>query len=81
MTRIQICVGTACYLKGSYHIISRLQELADEHKISDKVDISSIFCLNNCVKGVSTKLDDNLISLSMETVDEFFKDKVLPLAK
>ena len=75
MTRIQICVGTACYLKGSYHIISRLQELAD------KVDISSIFCLNNCVKGVSTKLDDNLISLSMETVDEFFKDKVLPLAK
>ncbi len=81
MTRIQICVGTACYLKGSYHIINRLQELADEHKISDKVDVSSIFCLNNCVNGVSTKLDDELISLSMETVDEFFRNKVLPLAK
>ncbi len=81
MVNIEVCVGTACYLKGSYHIINRLDELTESNNIADKVNVSSIFCLNNCTNCVSVKFNDDLVSLSMDNIDEFFKTKVIPLAK
>lgn len=79
MVNIEVCVGTACYLKGAYHIINRLDELTESNNISDKVSVSSIFCFNNCMNCVSVKFNDELLSLSMDNIDEFFKTKVIPL--
>lgn len=79
MINIDVCIGTACYLKGSYHIINRLEELIQNNNITDKVNINSIFCLNNCMNGVSIKVNNDILSVSLNDVDSFFKDKIIPL--
>ncbi len=81
MNTIQICVGVSCAEKGSYHVINRIQELVENNKLTDKIDVNSMFCRNNCANGVSALINDELFSVSMENVDEFFKSKILPLTE
>ncbi len=81
MLNIEVCVGTSCYLRGSYHIINRLEELTEEAKLSDKVNISSIFCLGNCGTSTSVRVNGEVLSATIDGVDEFFKNNILPLAQ
>lgn len=78
MVTIQICIGSACHLKGSYQIIERLQQLVKENRLESKIEIKAAFCLGNCTNAVSAKIDDeDIISLSPETVDAYFKEDIL----
>ena len=52
--KVTICIGSACHLKGSREIISKLQKLVDENGLSDKVDLNGAFCSGNCDHGVRT---------------------------
>ena len=81
MLNIEVCVGTSCYLRGSYHIINRLEELTEEAKLSDKVNISSIFCLGNCGSSTSVRINDEVLSVTIDGVDEFFKNHILHLVQ
>jgi len=80
MTTIQVCVGSACHLKGSYNIFNAFQALITEHEIGDKVTIKATFCLDHCSEAVSVKVDDDeeIYSLSVKTVDDFFNKTILP---
>lgn len=43
MRTITICVGSACHMKGSHHVIDRLQELIAEHGLNDEVELNGVF--------------------------------------
>ncbi|MFI3206179.1 MAG: (2Fe-2S) ferredoxin domain-containing protein [Clostridia bacterium] len=75
--KITICIGSSCHLKGSRQVIERLKELVAEHNLTEKVVLSGTFCMGECVKGVNVTVDDRRVSVSPETVDEFFKTEVL----
>ena len=75
--RVTICIGSACHLKGSREIIQQLQQLVNEHGVSDKVDLNGAFCTGNCVNGVCVTVDGTLYSLSPETTKEFFEKEIL----
>ncbi len=75
--RVQICIGSACHLKGSREIIQQMQALVKEHGVSDKVDLNGAFCSGNCVNGVCVTVDGQLYSLSPETTKEFFEKEIL----
>ena len=79
MTTIQVCVGSACHLKGSYNIINALQDQITEHNLGEKVTIKAIFCLDHCSEAVSVKVDDDeeIYSLSVKTVDDFFTKNII----
>lgn len=78
MTTITVCIGSSCHLKGSYDVISELQKLSKEHKLEDKVEIKASFCLGECTKAVSVKVDgDKVVSVNKNTVIDFFKDIIL----
>jgi NADH:ubiquinone oxidoreductase subunit E len=82
MIRISVCIGSACHLKGSYNVISELQELIETYDLGDKIDIKAIFCMGHCSDAVSVRInDDEVESVSTHTVREFFNTRVLPLAK
>lgn len=75
--RVTICIGSACHLKGSREIIQQLQELVNQHGVSDKVDLNGSFCSGNCVNGVCVTVDGTLHSLRPEDTKEFFEKEIL----
>ena len=83
MITIQVCVGSACQLKGSYNIIDELSELASDFGVEDSVRIRAVFCLGHCTTAVSVKFEEEeeVFSVSPKTAKEFFEKEVLPRVK
>ncbi|MBU3143395.1 (2Fe-2S) ferredoxin domain-containing protein [Clostridium sp. CF012] len=79
MIDLSVCVGSACHIKGSYNVINNFQQIIEEYKLADKVQLKAIFCLGHCTKGVSVKIDDSEVySVSGSTSRNFFETEVLP---
>lgn len=74
---ITICIGSSCHLKGSRTIIQKLEELITERQLNDKIELNGSFCMGECSKGVCVKINDELFSVSPETVNTFFENEVL----
>ncbi|NFJ31171.1 (2Fe-2S) ferredoxin domain-containing protein [Clostridium botulinum] len=77
MLLINICVGSACHLEGSYKVITLLQNFIGKNNLKDKVEIKGSFCLGYCTEGVSVKIEDKIYSVNEENVEEFFNNVVL----
>ncbi|WMJ79436.1 NAD(P)H-dependent oxidoreductase subunit E [Clostridium sp. MB40-C1] len=75
---ITVCVGSTCYLKGSYNIINRLTKLIEENNLEDKVVIKGACCLGNCCRPVSIKIDDgSVLSVDENSLEKFFQEQVI----
>ena len=75
--KVTVCIGSSCHLRGSRQIVERLQALVAEKDLKEKVELSGKFCMGNCQNGVCVTVDDELFSVSPETVDEFFQTNIL----
>jgi len=76
--KITVCIGSSCHLKGSRQVVEQLQRLTDQNSLQDKIELCGAFCMGNCTKGVSVRIDDELFSLKPEDVMPFFENDVLP---
>ena len=74
---ITICIGSSCHLKGSRTIIQKLEEKITERRLNDKIELNGSFCMGECSNGVCVKINDELFSVSPETVNTFFENEVL----
>ncbi|GLC31070.1 (2Fe-2S) ferredoxin domain-containing protein [Clostridium omnivorum] len=80
MVNINVCIGSACHLKGSYNVIKGLQKCIDERDLSDKVRINGSFCLGHCTNAVSVQVNGGqVVSVSEQTVEEFLNEYVIPI--
>ncbi len=61
-TTVRVCLGTSCYMKGSYKILSELVELVKQGDLDSDIEIVGTFCLENCGKSPNVMVDDKLIS-------------------
>ena len=75
--KVIICIGSSCHLKGSRTINQKLEELITERQINDKIDLNGSFRMGECSNGVCVKINDELFSVSPETVNTFFENEVL----
>ncbi len=65
-------------MRGSYRIISELQQLIEEHGLGDRITLQANFCAGRCQKAVAVKIDeDSCVELDSTDVDGFFADHVL----
>jgi NADH:ubiquinone oxidoreductase subunit E len=79
MIEVNICIGSACHLKGSYDIIRDLQYIIDEEGLEQKVVLKGAFCLGRCTKAVSLLLDDGeVVSVDRNGARNFFETYVRP---
>lgn len=74
---INVCIGSACHLKGSYDVIKEFQKWIKHYNLEDKIILKGAFCLNHCTEAVSVKVDEEIHSLQENKVHEF----ILALAK
>ena len=77
MMKITVCIGSSCHLKGSRRIVEALQDLVFEHKLNDKVELGGTFCLGKCQQGVCVTIDNEIYSVSTDTVEAFFNENIL----
>lgn len=80
MITLEVCVGSACHVKGSYNIINKLQELISENGLEDRIDIKAAFCFGRCAQAVSVQFEgeEEIFSLapSSDSVTRFFETEI-----
>ena len=78
MVKVTICIGSSCHIKGSRQVVEQLQYLIAKNNLKDKVILGGTFCMGKCQQGVCVTVNDELFSVSPETVKDFFDKEVLP---
>ena len=80
MITLEVCVGSACHVKGSYNIINKLQELISENGLEDQIEVKAAFCFGRCAQAVSVQFEgeDEVFSVSptSDSVTHFFKSEI-----
>jgi len=78
MKEVKVCIGSACHIKGAYHVIEAIQRLIEEHQLSDEIELKAAFCLGHCTQAVSTmRWDGEIISINKEQVEDIFKTEFM----
>jgi NADH-quinone oxidoreductase subunit G len=82
MTKISICVGSACHLRGAHGVLSAFTMLVNKYKVDAVVDIEGCFCQGKCTDGVVISINDEIITnVSKDKVYDIFAEKVLVVRK
>ncbi len=75
---VAVCVGTCCYLKGSYDTLQELMRRADQAGIGDQINLHATFCLEGCSQSPSVRINEEIVGgVSPEQVDSVFTSKIL----
>jgi NADH:ubiquinone oxidoreductase subunit E len=64
MVTVEICIGSACYVKGSSQVVTDLKDLIAEKGWADKVELRGSFCMKSCQKnmGLGVRIDGRTLS-------------------
>ncbi|MEG1519462.1 MAG: (2Fe-2S) ferredoxin domain-containing protein [Clostridia bacterium] len=82
MVKLEVCMGTACHLRGSRQVIEELQSLITKNNLKDKIDFCGKFCLGQCDnKGVSISLNGKEYDVMPNEVLNFFNETVMAQVK
>ena len=75
---VQICVGSACHLKGSAVIIELMQNALNDKGIADQVTLAGSFCMGVCNRvGVTVAVDGEVhTGITRENFSEFFNEHI-----
>ena len=68
MVNIEICIGSACYVKGSNRVVEQLNELIEKNGWSDKVELKGSFCMKACQNHIGLGIRINGRQLEGVTV-------------
>lgn len=62
MKKIQICMGSACHIKGAPLVAQTIQAELARLGLIDGVDVELMgaFCQNQCLDGVVVKIDGDV---------------------
>lgn len=78
MHTIQICVGSSCHMKGSYHVIQTFKKLIERHCLEDKVELKASFCMQKCTGGISATFNNEFIeNLTVNNCEAIFIERIL----
>lgn len=81
MVFIQVCVGSACHLKGSQDIVELIEQTAQAFQVEDELVLSGSFCIGKCNRvGVTVQVNDDVhVGVTKENFMEFFRKNILSL--
>lgn len=73
---IKVCVGSACYVKGSHQVIQKIGELIIKYQVQNQLELKAAFCLGNCTQAVSVEFDGKIYGIDKDEVETFFLEVV-----
>jgi NADH-quinone oxidoreductase subunit G len=75
--QVAVCVGTGCYLRGSYDVLQSLQKLVRREGLENRVELKVTFCLERCDKGVSIRVGDRIVTnVTPQNVEDVFEREI-----
>ena len=75
--KVTVCIGSSCHIKGSRQVVQGLQRLIAERALGDKVELGATFCMGQCQRGVCVGVDNEVFSVTPDTVEAFFEENVV----
>ena len=83
MVDVAVCLGTSCYLKGSYNVLHTLMNKIDEMGLANRVNLHGTFCFENCHESPCVKVNGEVKGYagSEDIADSIIKDRILPILK
>ena len=79
--KITVCIGSSCHIKGSRQVVEQLQDIIAEKNLGDKLELGGTFCLGQCQKGVCVMVDEEVYSVTPDTVEEFLNTQIMERIK
>ena len=77
--QVSVCIGTCCYMAGSYDTMRKLMDMSEERGLGDRIDFKASFCFENCDKGPSVEVNGHVHSrVNPDTVESFLEDVIVP---
>lgn len=78
---VAVCLGTSCYLKGSYNVLHSLMEKVTELGLEDRVNLHGTFCFENCHESPCVKVSGEVKGYKgdSDVVEEIIKERIMPL--
>ncbi|MEW6724449.1 MAG: NADH-dependent [FeFe] hydrogenase, group A6 [Bacillota bacterium] len=77
---VAVCVGTGCYLRGSYDVLAQFTQLSLSDELAGRVNLKATFCLEHCDKGASLKVGDRIVTgVTPENAAQVFHKEVASL--
>lgn len=76
---IEICVGSACHIKGSHELVELFQNEIAARNLDNEITLAGCFCTGQCNRdGVTVVIDDVVhTGITPDKFNEFFKSNVL----
>jgi len=75
---VSVCVGTCCYLKGSYDFMENMIKNIKDNNLQDKVNVKATFCFENCGEGPNIAINGEIVSgAKPEKAKEIFENHIL----
>jgi NADH-quinone oxidoreductase subunit G len=79
---VSVCIGTNCYLRGSYDTLRKLIDKAREAGLAGKLDFKATFCFEKCKASPNVQVGDTVYgAITPDRIEEFFEDVVKPAAE
>ena len=78
---VAVCLGTSCYLKGSYNVLHTLMERVTELGLEDRVNLHGTFCFENCHESPCVKVGGEVKGYKgdSDVVEEIIRERIMPL--
>jgi len=82
MIDIYVCMGSACYVKGSPEIVDKLNSLIAVNRLKANIQLKGSFCLGPCIQGVVVKIGNRQFkNLRPDNIEERFNTEFIPFIK
>ena len=79
---VSVCIGTNCYLRGSYDTLRKLIDKARDAGLAGKLDFKATFCFEKCKASPNVQVGETVYgAITPDKIDEFFNDVVKPAAE
>ena len=77
MVTVEVCIGSACYVKGSNLVVSILQDLIREKGWENQLEVKGAFCMQVCTQGLGLRVNGKqLLGVGLHNVKETLEREI-----
>lgn len=77
-TRVTVCVGSSCHVRGSREVLKRFAELMKQNGLEDMIVLSGSFCMERCGEGMNWRIgDEDMSSGSVAEAEAVFRRRFI----
>lgn len=76
MTRVEICIGSSCHVKGAGQVLDTIRSRVKADGLENEVELAGRFCIGKCTEGVCVAVDGQLYSVNPGTADKFYEKEI-----